>query len=456
MVGRGNGFNIISAIIHDFLCYNKRMERKLSSLLEKSLDASRLDLIRQVAEEAAALGFPIYIIGGSVRDLALGRPLNDFDLTVEGDAIRLANSLASKHGGKVTAHTKFWTAKWFLPKHLTPDIGAHDTLDLISARSEIYEHPAALPTVKMGSMDDDIRRRDFTINTLAIRLDGRRFGELRDDLNGMDDLDKGILRVLHPRSFWDDPTRMYRAVRYAVRYGFQITEDTLTLIPEARSLIEKLSAQRIRHELDLMLEEEHAASMLEWLNELDLLKPIHPVLAFDESASSRLMNVRAFRDLQRISPWNIDKGDGNKHVLGWILWLIPLLHSGIESLNSRLQFTADLLGSLIAASSIFADVSSFAGLKPSQCVERLKPYPLDAIEAVYFVARDEKTREVFFKYLSEWRHVKPHTTGDDLKQRGLEPGPKYAETLRRLRAAWLDGEVKTVEEEIILLNNLLE
>jgi len=168
------------------------------------------------------------------------------------------------------------------------------------------------------------------------------------------------------------------------------------------------------------------------------------------------MNVRAFRDLQRISPWNIDKGDGNKHILGWILWLMPLSHGQIESLNSRLQFTADLLGSLIAASSIFADVSSFAGLKPSQCVERLKPYPLDAIEAVYFVARDEKAREVFFKYLSEWRHVKPHTTGDDLKMHGLEPGPKYAEMLRRLRATWLDGEVGTEEEEINLLNNLLE
>jgi len=423
--------------------------------LQSAISIERLNLLKTVADEAFALGRPIYIVGGSVRDLILGRAIHDFDLTVEGDAMNLARSLATKFGGKVTAHTKFGTAKWFLPKQLTPDTEGHDTLDLISARSETYEHPAALPTIKMGSMDEDIRRRDFTINTLAIRLDGSHFGELRDDLNGMDDLDKGILRVLHPRSFSDDPTRIYRAIRYAVRYGFQITEDTLALIPEARALIEKLSPQRIRHELDLMLEEENAASMLEWLNELDLLKPIHPVLSFDESANSRLRGLQSFRDLQRISPWNMDKGDGNKHVLGWLLWLMPLSHHEIAALNLRLQFTADLLGSLFAASWIFADISSFAGLKPSQCVERLGTYPLTAIEAVYFISRDEKTKDIFFKYLSEWRHVKPQITGEDLKQRGLEPGPKYGEILRRLRAAWLDGEITSTEHESKLLNELL-
>jgi len=427
----------------------------LTSRLQNALSTERLNLLKTVADEAFALGRPIYIVGGSVRDLVLGRLLNDFDLTVEGNAIALARGLAKKRGGKVTAHTKFGTAKWFLPEHLTQDTGGHDTLDLISARSETYEHPAALPTVKMGNMDDDIRRRDFTINTLAIRLDGSHFGELRDDFNAMDDLDKGIIRVLHLRSFLDDPTRMYRAVRYAVRYGFQITEDTLALIPDARSLIEKLSAQRIRHELDLMLEEETAASMLEWLNELGLLKPIHPALSFDESAGPHLGNLRAFRDLQRISPWNIDKGDINRPALGWLLWLMPLSHAEIESLNSRLQFTADLLGSLIAASSIFAGISSFASLQPSQCVERLGLYPLSAVEAVYFVSQDEKTKDVFFKYLSEWRHVKPHTTGDDLKERGLEPGPKYGEILRRLRAAWLDGQITSKEQESKLLNELL-
>ena len=177
---------------HDFLCYNTYVEQNYSELLEKSLDTTRLTLLRLVAEEATQHGLPLYIVGGSVRDLVLGRRLNDFDLTVEGDAIGLARSLASKHGGGVTAHKKFGTAKWFLPKSLTPDTSTHDTLDLISARSETYKHPAALPIVKAGSIADDLLRRDFTINALAIRLDGSQLGELRDDLHGMEDLQKGI------------------------------------------------------------------------------------------------------------------------------------------------------------------------------------------------------------------------------------------------------------------------
>jgi tRNA nucleotidyltransferase (CCA-adding enzyme) len=229
-------------------------------LLEKSLDTTQLKLLHLVRDNATQRGSPLYIVGGSVRDLLLGRRLNDFDLIVEGDAIALARSLASQYGGAVTVHTKFGTAKWFLPKNWKPDTEAHDALDLISARSETYKYPAALPTVKLGSIADDLHRRDFTINALAVRLDGPHFGALRDDLNGAEDLRKGMVRVLHPRSFIDDPTRLYRAVRYEGRYGFKIAEDTLSLIPEARPFVEKLSALRIRHELDLILEEPKAAS----------------------------------------------------------------------------------------------------------------------------------------------------------------------------------------------------
>ena len=166
----------------------------LKSKLESALSSSQMRILSLVADEASRSGLPLYIIGGSVRDLILGSVIKDLDLTVEGDAISLAQSLGRRHGGKVTAHKKFGTAKWFLPKELRTE--SSDTLDFISARSETYKHPVALPTVKLGSMDDDIRRRDFTINTLAIRLDGAHFGQLRDDLHGMDDLKNGVVQLL--------------------------------------------------------------------------------------------------------------------------------------------------------------------------------------------------------------------------------------------------------------------
>jgi tRNA nucleotidyltransferase (CCA-adding enzyme) len=410
----------------------------LADRIKSSLTAELLTLIRVVKTEAESLDLPLFIVGGSVRDILLGRRLNDFDLTTEGNAIALARSLASKHGGKVTVHAKFGTAKWSLPDNLKTDQHA---LDLISARSEIYKFPAALPTVKLGSIEDDLSRRDFTINALAIRLDGAHFGELLDDLNGMEDLQKGIIRVLHPRSFIEDPTRMYRAVRYEKRYRFKIAENTLALVPEARSLIEKLSAQRIRHELDLILAEPNTVSMLTRLDEFDLLAPIHPALSrFNQS------------NLATLKPGDQAMQDRQSR---WILWLMHLTGEEIESVNKRLHFTADLLKTLRSASLLTSNQTAVVGLRPSQCVEMLENYSLRALEAVYQVLPEEEIRNKISKYLLEWRYVEPRTTGHDLKKRGIPPGPRYAEILRRLRAAWLDGEVRTAEEELIMLDELI-
>ena len=407
--------------------------------LESALSTEHLQLLHLVRNEAMQRGLPLYIVGGSVRDLVLGHRLNDFDLTLEGNAIALARSLASKHGGTIIAHTKFGTANWLLPDHLKID---HPTLDLVSARSETYKHPVALPTVKLGSIAYDLRRRDFTINAMAIRLDGSYFGGLRDDLNGMEDLQKGIIRVLHPRSFIDDPTRMYRAGRYEGRYGFKIAEGTLALIPEARPFVEKLSAQRIRHELDLILEEPNAVAILERLGGLDLLSVIHPALA--NFSQSNLAKIKS------------DDAVLQNRNSRWILWLLHLPDREIEFLNDRLHFPADLLKILHSAASLNANLTAVVGLKPNKAVELLESYSIKALEVLSSAGQDEEIRNILTKYLSEWWYVKPKTTGHDLKKRGIPPGPKYTEILRRLRAAWLDGDVKSEEEEKTLLNNLLE
>ncbi len=418
------------------------MERNYSHPLETSLDATQLALIRLVQDEATQQGLPLYIVGGAVRDLILGRQLNDFDLTVEGDAIALARTLSRKHGGGVTAHIKFGTAKWFLPNNLKLETEAHDTLDLISARSETYRHPGALPTVAFGTIEDDLRRRDFTINALAIRLDGDHFGELRDDLHGTDDLQHGLIRVLHSRSFIEDPTRMYRAVRYEGRYGFKIADETLALIPEARAVVERLSPQRIRHELDLILDEPNAVAMLKRLDQLELLTCIHPVLGnFNQSklATAKLDNpVLQTRNSR------------------WLLWLMHLTDQGIEFINDRLHFKSDLLKMLHSAALLEANLPALIGLKPSEIVELLEGYSIKALEVFSIAVQDEEQKNILNKYLAEWWGIKPKTTGHDLKTRAIPPGPKYNEILRRLRAAWLDGEVKTEEQEKNLLNHLLE
>ncbi len=423
--------------------------------LADALTPDRLSLLQTVADEAAERGLPLYLVGGFVRDLYLGRPVTDFDLVVEGDAVALARGLEAKHGGRVTAHARFGTAQWFLPESLVvsrESPGTSDsrlsTLDLISARSETYKHSAALPTVRLGSIADDLRRRDFTINTLALRLDGDHFGELRDDLGGLEDLQAGLVRVLHPASFADDPTRLFRAVRYEQRYGFEIAPETLALMPAARPLIAKLSAERVRHELDLVLEEENAASILKRLAELGILAAAHPALKWMKATRTRFVNgMAAAQTLEHPPP---------RRALGWTLWLMEVPLPGLEGIEKRLHFESGLRDMLLAASALFTEMNSLADQKPSQWVAILDDIPLRAVQAVFLALSAGSARQALQDYLETWRHVKPKTTGHTLLKRGIPPGPAYQFILRRLREARLDGEIKTDSEELNLLEKLIK
>ncbi|HEX8993282.1 MAG TPA: hypothetical protein VF784_16490, partial [Anaerolineales bacterium] len=276
--------------------YNPGVAHNLAKRLEKALGPAEWDLLQRIARTAEKLHLPLYVVGGLPRDVILGVPGGDFDLVVEGPAEALANTLASKYGGRVIVHSRFGTAKWDLsapnvrpsaswPVDARPPLRA---LDFVSARSETYKHPGALPTVTLGSIDDDLRRRDFSINAIAIRLDGIHLGEVRDDFGGWGDIQAGQVRVLHDDSFTDDPTRMYRAVRYEQRYGFRIAGATQSLFAPARPYIQMLSAQRLRHELDLILDEPLAPAMLRRLGALDLLRPIHMALFYDRESGRRM------------------------------------------------------------------------------------------------------------------------------------------------------------------------
>jgi tRNA nucleotidyltransferase (CCA-adding enzyme) len=328
----------------------------------------------------------------------------------------------------------------------------HSSLDLISARSETYPRPGALPVVKCGTLTDDLRRRDFTINTLALRLDGKHFGELRDDLAGLDDLEKGLVRALHPRSYIDDPTRILRAIRYEQRYGFRIAEDDLTLIAAAKPLLGKLSGERLRHELDLLLAEEKSAAMLARSTALGILAEIHPLLAWDASLRPVFERLnqpepdswRSVPDLARV-PRRVS--------LSYLLWLSDLDAPVLESLAARLDFTADLREALLASSALHTELTALVTAKPSVITARLDEVPL---LAVCVLSLRETKGETINQYLSHWRYVKPKTNGHTLIKLGIEPGPAFQTILNCLRTAWLDGEVKTIEEEKKLLDNLIK
>ena len=224
-----------------------------------------LDLLHEIGEVG---GNGTYLVGGFVRDLLLKRPSLDIDIVVEGDAIRVANAMCERWKGTLETHPQFGTAT------VTPADVNLPKVDFVTARRETYQGAGTLPTVSRGTITDDLRRRDFSINALAMCLDTNAFGEIVDKTGGLDDLRDGTVRVLHKHSFTDDPTRIFRAVRYAGRYEFSISETDTGLMREALPVLAQLSGERIRNEIDRILIEQNAPEIVAHLTRLDVWKTI--------------------------------------------------------------------------------------------------------------------------------------------------------------------------------------
>lgn len=400
-------------------------------------DLPDLPLLQQIERLAPGKCF---LVGGAPRDLLLKRPALDLDIVIEGDALTLGRLLQRQQGGKLTEHHRFHTVTWQAPG-LPP-------LDLITARRETYAHPAALPTVTPSSLADDLARRDFSLNTLALRLAD---GELIDRHNAQTDLQNGLIRVLHSASFCDDPTRLYRALRYAARYGFQIEAHTLSLFPAALPLIARLSPERLRHELDLILDEARALQTLAQLDQHGLLESIAEVLprglALRESLIPALGEALP-TPWQKISP---PRAYPLKRALAYILWFSPLPAGDLQKLQARLTLPEWLAQTISAAADLRRDLPALRGQPASAWVKRLETAPFLAVYAVFLATRQPEL-EI---YAQKWRSLRPRLTSARLLKMGLAPGPRFGEILRRLRAAWLDGEISSEAEEIAMLEKLL-
>lgn len=436
------------------------MERDLGDALKMVLPAPDVDMLALIARAAATLGLPLYAVGGLPRDLALGRMPSDFDLVVEGSAAALAQALVGEFGGTVIRHAKFGTAQWHLEHSRTPwGFAANQEhapkrralIDLISARRESYSRPAALPQVVPGSIEDDLRRRDFTINTLALRLDGRRYGEVLDPLGAMSDLERGVIRALHGASFRDDPTRMLRAVRYEQRLGFRIDSQTLLMIPQGKRWLRQVSAHRVRQELDSALQEELAARVIRRMGTLGLLRAIHSALPFDDAAMRRLRaQSHPVDDRTHVAALTSPSS------MRWLLWLLDLSPAQIRSVRRRLLFDSRMNTQMLAASKLWRGLPALGRLRPSALVKRLDEIPPDSVRAVESALPKSIAKKMMREYLGKWRAQRPITTGADLGRRGIAPGPAYREILQDLRAGWIDGEISSPAEEQLALELMLK
>ena len=442
--------------------------KNLAERLEAALPPVRIQFLKAIAEQASLMHAPIYIVGGFVRDLILDRPSMDFDIVVEGDAIQLARALEQVYGGRVASHSRFGTAKWqigdirsAIARSFSQDtekeaLNLPETLDLISARTEFYNYPTALPTVERGSIKLDLHRRDFTINTLALRLDGRYYGNLYDYWGGLNDLQKQLVRVLHSLSFVDDPTRMLRAVRFEQRFGFEIEARTQQLMGEAHDLIKQVSGDRLRHELDLLMAEEQPTNGLARLGALGLLKAIHPMLEWNADHADKVLAV-----LKAPLPqgWELPETLGSvpiRRALAYLIWLGTYPEETGQSIASRLRLSHQLSTEISAVGKAITGLPDLVERSASRIVLSLDEIPLPVLFTVYQLSSSQALCSVLDQYVTHWRHVQPTVDGYALLSMGLEPGPAYRQLLWSLRAAWLDGKINSSEQETALLQQMLQ
>jgi tRNA nucleotidyltransferase (CCA-adding enzyme) len=405
----------------------------LAKQLNEQLPSDIIEFIKKSGEAAERQQQRLYLVGGVVRDLLLERGNTDLDMVVEGNAIKLAKKVAVIYKAKATTHPRFGTAtiKW-----------ANRSADFVTARAETYAQPGALPKVRPGAIQDDLARRDFTINAMAIELNPRHYGELIDPFGGRQDIDKKKVRVLHEKSFIDDATRIWRAIRYEQRLGFKIEPSTLLLLKRDIKMLKTISGDRIRHELELVLKEETPEKVILRADKLGVLAKMHTALKEDDWITETFATAREhFKD---------DKPPPELYLA---LLCYRLTDKEAEQLIEYLRptkATTQVIRDTLAIRDKTKELATL-GLSPSVIYHMLHGYSHMAYIANFIGADSETAAEHIELYLNVLRHVNPALSGKDLARLGVPRGPKIKEVLQKLREARLDGKIdsKKGEEEMV-------
>lgn len=392
--------------------------------MEQQLGPAELDLLRRASEVAAEHRVGLYLVGGTVRDILSGTHPVDLDLVATGGTPEFATTLAEALGGEVVARSQFGTAKL--------RAGGGVEIDLASSRKESYASPGALPEVEPGTIDDDLARRDFSINAIAVSLADESWGELLDPFDGQTDLERGEVRVLHEGSFVDDATRILRALRYAHRADFRLEGGTERLLKRDLDRLDAISGDRLRHELSRMLREPKPAGVLRAAQKLGVLAAIHPALRVEPAVLARLEEVEAQSELR-------------------VLAVLVAAASAEErgSVIGRLNMDGSWAGVVRDVGSVAAVVEQLGAPDVWQSVvfDLLKRLDASAVEGYAIATDDALVRGRLELYLTELRHMMTLLDGNDLIALGVPEGPEVGRLLDEILKARLEGLLSSREDE---------
>src|SRR3954452_5192396 len=408
------------------------------SLADQLAQSERLRPVLEAAPQVEAGQSGVSLVGGTVRDLLLGEPGFDVDLAVEGDGQAFARALAAELGGRATTHDAFGTA--------VVEYGDGEHADVVTARRERYESPAALPLVEPSTIEDGLSRRDFTINAMAVALTGESEGTLVDPFEGRRDLEAKTIRVLHDGSFVDDPTRIFRALRYASRYAFALDEHTEALAREAieAGLVARLSPARVRDELVVLLDEPTAQRSLLRLEQLGLDRAVGPTRTADEEARGLFRRLLELADGYglAIPSWRLGLAALTRHLSEPRAWL--------DGLKLRRQDARAIAAAVEVGPQLAAQLRDRRD--PAEVVALAEPHPPDA--PLFALALEDLP--ALRDYFERLREVRLEVDGADLAELGLEESPRVGEVLAELRRRKLNGELDGRDSELAAARELIE
>ena len=435
-------------VIPDFL-YDSRhsshftKKKNIASMLKERLPRRIISLLQDFGTVADTLEYKVYLVGGLVRDVFLKKENLDVDIVVEGDGIRFAYEFASRHEVRVRSHKKFGTAVIVFPDGFKVDIA--------TARMEYYETPAAPPMVATSSLKMDLFRRDFTINTLAIKLNKRDYGILIDYFGGQKDLREKVIRVLNNLSFVEDPTRVFRAIRFEQRFGFKIDKLTLSLMKNAVNIncFKGLSGRRLFMELRLILMEKHAIQAIERMNEFDLLQFISSEINYNEDLRKILEGIGSviswFNLLYLEEPYNPWK-------VFWHGLTSQLDGDMLNKLAKNMQMddleTRRMITQRLEVTNLLDRLFRLNKDDNYEIYTLLSQYDTELLLFIMAKANNEKFKKLISNYFTKLKGTIIRVRGSDLMKMGFKPGPLYREIFSSILKARLNDAVSTREDEI--------
>ncbi len=405
---------------------------------------------------AYSLRVNIYLIGGVVRDLILKRKIFDLDIVVEGDAIAFAKKLASLLSVKLRQHHSFGTATIYFGQHkidastkLSIDPERSRRVDFATARIESYSHQGALPKVSPASLAKDLLRRDFTINAMAISLNKADYGKLVDRCNGLEDSKKGLIRVLHPKSFQDDPTRILRAIRFEQRFSFRIEPATLKLIKKALASksLELVGPHRLRDEITLILNAPKPSSYIKRINQLAGFSFIDKTIELDR------VSFQLFRSIEESVLYYEKRFKKHRKLEVWLLYLaailmklsVPRLKKFLDDFGFRKE-ERDVISSIRGGINKIERLGQYT--KASNIYRILKPYSFESILFFYAYYRKKNFRKNIEYFLDKLVDIRLKIKGRDLKAMNLKPEMLYSEILKKTLYSKIDKGLRFKHQEV--------